>query len=276
MIFDTHAHYNLSPLRENWRTQWQKAQQLGVTDTLIASSTVADSQAAIKLAHQDSHLFAAVGIHPDEATQLESIETTLGQLKNLIKSHRSKITALGEIGLDYYWLKSDHREVAIKNQKALLVHQLELAEQFSLPLIFHVRDQVEPEEQTIGNAYWDFWEILKSFKWSHPNLNCVLHCISGPLTYAKAAVQLGCYVGVDGNITYKNANHLRQLVKQVPPNRLLVETDAPFLPPVPYRGQTCEPWMISDTVAYLENELGVNPDQLYDNAIRFFNISRPE
>lgn len=273
MIFDTHAHYNLSPLLEVWPSQWQRAREAGVSDTLIASSTLQDSQEAIHIARQDPHLYAAAGIHPDEAAHLDSIEVSLHQLQAMIKTHRSEIAALGEIGLDYYWLKDEsHRAAAVATQQKLLVAQLELAQDFQLPIMLHVRDQETPETETPGNAYWDLLTILQSAITRNQSLNCVLHCISGPANYVKAAVKLGCYIGVDGNVTYKNATHLRDLIKLVPTDRLLVETDAPYLPPIPYRGRSCEPWMISLTVDFLEAELSVNRQQLYQNAINFLKI----
>jgi len=248
MIIDTHVHYNLSPLLENWQSHLKTAKKHGVTQSIVVGTDLASSQLAIDIAEQDPHLFATVGIHPHEMNHL--VETRLiASLQDLIKNNLAKIVAIGEIGLDYHYQKNNH-------QRQLFISQIKLANEFNLPLSIHVRD-----------AYDDALEILQQHP---PASEFVLHCFSGDEHYVQEAIKLGAYFGVDGNITYKNAQKLRDLLKLIPPDKVLLETDAPYLPPEPHRGKTCEPWMISATAQYLKDNFGISEAQLAINSKNCF------
>jgi len=260
MIFDTQCHYNLDPLfseEGGWKLHWQKAQAHGVTKSVVVGTTVESSKVAIKIAEEDENLFASIGVHPNEADE----EIDIDKLTSLL-SHK-KVVAVGETGLDYFRMstESDSLEVKRKQQVALVIHT-QLSTKKQLPLILHVRDQ-ETE------AYFDTLRILEEQKFDQP---FILHCVSGPLAYVQKAVGMDAYIGLAGNVTYKNADRLREIAKVVPSNRLIVETDAPFLPPMPHRGKQCEPWMISLTVEYLESELHIDRQQLYQNAMEVFRL----
>ncbi len=268
-LFDTHCHYNLEPLWPDWRSHWQAAQTKGIHHSVVIGTSVSASQRAIEIASDEPELWAAVGIHPEVYQSLiedpESVSaddhdfTVLTQLATA-----PKVVAIGECGLDYFRLPDDEgMAMTIKaRQQAGFIQHIKLADQLELPMVIHVRD-------TGDSAYWQVLRLLKEHK--HSEVPFVLHCISGPLDYVKAALEMGAYIGVAGNVTYKNADHIRSLVKTTPADRLLLETDAPFLPPVPHRGKPCEPWMVSLTAEFLHQELGIDPTQLTENAKKVFS-----
>jgi TatD DNase family protein len=246
-IIDTHVHYNMSPLFEDWQSHWQKAQERGVVQSVIAGSNLVDSQVAVEIANQAEGLWALVGVHPSEVDS-EDVSPTLSRLSELLAN--KKVLGVGEIGLDYYWLRPEEREQQIPLQKKWFTTQLELAREHDGWVCLHVRDRDLPQEPTPGNAYWDTWEIMSQYDWSKQPF--ILHCVSGPLTYIAKMLGLGAYLGFDGNITYPKAQELRAILDVTLKERILLETDAPYLPPQPYRGQICEPWMISETAKWVE------------------------
>lgn len=260
MIFDTHCHYNLSPLYDNWQEHWQKAQAHGVKKALVPGTSIETSRRAVEIAREDEHLYAAIGIHPHEYNKISAAD-----LPTYIYEHAAslsmmrdnkKVIAIGETGLDYYRLKTKERERAIHNQQEAFKMHVQLANEFEKILIIHARDEGD-------QAYQDILKIIKAnYQFKKP---FILHCVSGPKEYIKEMMELGAYVGVGGNVTYPNADKLREIIKIVPQDKLLLETDAPFLPPQEFRGQTCEPWMISKTAEYLEKELEINPEQVAQN-----------
>lgn len=262
-IFDTHCHYNLEPLTHEWPTYWQQAQAAGVIGAVVVGTDAQSSRRACHIAAADPRLRAAVGIHPTEAGLLEQ-PLTRTALRSLFDTLRQTgpIAALGETGLDYYRLAGDAASSAaqITNQKAALRAHLGLAAETGLPVIIHVRDKAE-------FAYQDVIEILREYQLKTP---IILHCFSGPDWYLAAALALDCYISFAGNITYPSAAPLRQSLTRVPADRLLVETDAPFLPPQTHRGQTCAPAFINETVSYLTQKLALDPQQLLHNAQRIF------
>jgi TatD DNase family protein len=250
----------MSPLYENWQEHWQKAQDRGVVASIVVGTNIETSKRAVEIAAVDKNLYAAVGVHPYVYTSIEArdLPTQLiahqSVLAMLLKQH--PIVAIGETGLDYFRLTEETREVAIRNQQQALVMHINLANEFEKLLILHVRDK---EEQ----AYWDTLKLIKEhYQFKKP---FILHCVSGPKKYIEEALELGAYVGVAGNVTYPSADAIRELVAMVPKDRLLSETDAPFLPPKAYRGKQCEPWMIAETVEFLQAQLKKDPEQLFLN-----------
>jgi len=273
MIFDSHCHYNLEPLFSEvggWKSYWQTAQDHGIRSAVVVGTNHETSQRADSIAQQDPQLYATLGIHPSEyqekfeeyATDPSSIEAEIFSLAQL-KSH--KVVAIGETGLDYFRLPADTTQaLQIKElQKKGFTAQIQLADELDLPLIIHVRDTDE-------EAYFQVLSLLEQHK--HRTRPFILHCISGPMSYIQAAVKMGAYFGVAGNVTYINAEHIRNLVKVIPPERLLLETDAPFLPPREFRGKTCEPWMICKTAEALEQQLAIPSDILYQNTLKVFSL----
>lgn len=265
MIFDTHCHYNLPPLAESWQAHWQKAQAKGVSKSVVVGTSMTTSQLATQIAESDQNLWAAVAIHPIEFLS-SSNNNFVSALATLLPN--KKIIAIGETGLDYYHLQRDtqfseeRKHEVIAAQKKSLSDHIALAQRFKLPLILHVRDVGE-------HAYWDTLELLEK---EHYAGKFVLHCVSGPTAYVQKALSMGGYISAAGNITYKNADHIRDMVRFAPKERILVETDAPYLPPQEFRGQECEPWMIAKTSDFLDQELGIPSEVTWQNAHTFFGL----
>ncbi len=256
MIIDTHCHYNLDPLYKNWQQHWQKAQESGVKKAVVVGVNFESSSISVHLT-QEKNVYAAVGYHPDEYND-EEVQKDYTQLSLLAEN--KKVAAIGETGLDYFRLTEDNRKKIIAAQQTAFRKHIHLAQEHELPLIIHARDKNE-------TAYWDILRILGEEKYTYP---FILHCVSGPLAYIQKALGMGAYLGMAGNVTYKNAEHLRDIVRSAPIERLLLETDAPFLPPQEFRGKTCEPWMISKTAAFVEHELRIKQEQIYSNTVEFF------
>ena len=217
---DSHTHLNAGKFRSDLVETVARAKEAGVTRLINMGDTMASSARCVAIAHAFSACFAAVGIHPEEA--YEMTEADDARLADWTKD--DKVVAIGEIGLDYYWEKDPEKRDL---QKRIFVRQLALARSLDLPVCIHDRD-----------AHGDMLEILKKEgKGNHG----VLHCYAGSLEMAKELVKMGWYLGVDGPLTFKNAAKLPAVVKAIPLEHILIETDAPYMAPVPMRGKRNEP-----------------------------------
>ena len=197
-----------------------RARAAGVRRCINMGDTLESSKKAVELAHAYEGLFAGVGIHPEEAHELTADDDA--QLAKWAEDE--KTVCIGEIGLDYYWVKDEPtREL----QRRIFIHQLDLARQLHLPVCIHDRD-----------AHADTLAILKKEGQGIPT---VLHCYSGSVEMAREFLKIGCYLGTDGPLTFKNASKLLNVIREMPLDRLLVETDAPYMAPVPMRGKRNEP-----------------------------------
>jgi TatD DNase family protein len=235
-LTDTHAHLYFDKFDKDLDAVLARAAEAGVTRILIPGITRETSLAAVKLAQSHPMLFAAIGIHPTDAPEWD--DETENELRKIAK--RPKIVAIGEIGLDYYWQRAPH-----DLQKEILAKQLSLAEELNLPVVLHLR---EKDDAPAGNCAADLLGMLE--KWqtslksrSHPLAKCpgVLHSFSGTREIAQKAIQLGFMIGVTGPVTFKKAEARREMLASIPPENLLIETDAPFLAPQPKRGKRNEP-----------------------------------
>ena len=269
MIIDTHVHYNLEPLSLDWKTYWKHAQEVGIEKSIVVGTDSQTSKVAVEISQQEKNLYAAVGIHPDECADSSTNDLHITTLKNLLNQNtHKKIVAVGECGLDYYRLPADQQEQKVikQNQKIMFKHQIELARQYDVPVIIHCRDIHE-------HAYNDVLSIVKVY----PGTRFILHCMSGSQEYLKEAVALGGNISFAGNLTYKNAEALRDLAKNTPKNRILLETDAPFLSPQSKRGKTNEPAFIIETARELGKVLGISQQQCEKlttaNAERVFHLN---
>lgn len=256
-VVDTHCHYNLEPIYENWRVHWEMAQARGVIASWIPGTNLETSRRSWEIAQQDPNLWSLIGVHPGEVEEETlSPEEIADQLREILAQDRQfslpRIIGIGEIGLDYFRLESDTAETVKARQMELVSALLALAKEFDLFVTLHVRDKEVPEEKTFGNAYWDVVELVEKAQLSQP---CILHCASGPLAYVDQMLTLGAYVSFAGNITYGNAQAIREIWKRVPADRRFVETDVPFLPPQGWRGKVCEPWMVVETAKWIESNL---------------------
>jgi len=229
---DTHCHLNHEQLLPDWETVLFRAHQAGVERLILIGYDLPSSERAVRLAEQSSALWAAVGIHPHDATRCTP--EALTRLREL--SQHPRVVAIGEIGLDFY-----HDLSPREAQYDALHAQLTLAQEQGLPVVIHCREAYDP-----------LLDVLKQY----PRVRGVLHCFSGTKAHAERGLAMGYYLGIGGIITFKNAEALRAVVQTVPRDRLLLETDAPYLAPHPYRGERNEPAylpLIAQTVANLWN-----------------------
>jgi TatD DNase family protein len=288
MIIDTHCHYNLDPLWEDWNAHWIQAQNHGVGASIVVGTTKETSAQAITIAQQQPRLFAAIGYHPsyyqeyiEELVRIKSwplspnklhqkVTTDLTELQDMFDP--TTVVALGETGLDYFRLPKDttQQQVIKQLQQQALTEHLKLASKYQVSVILHVRDQQVPEVPTPGNAYWDTLDLVRAHLTQGNQLLFILHCVSGPLSYVHTMVELGGYIGIAGNVTYPSANHIRTLVTSVPTSKLLLETDAPYLPPQSSRGKTCQPYLISETAQFVYQLTNTTPEQLITNTYTLF------
>ena len=258
ILTDTHCHLDLEKFDSDREAVLDRASQAGVVHIMIPGITLESSRRVVKLVSSHPMLHAAIGVHPTEASSWN--DQTLNDLKILASSPFGKSNtasssplALGEIGLDYYWNTSPH-----DLQKTILRLQLDLAAELGLPVILHMREARDADREECAG---DLMEILSdwvaglsSAKSPLAHRPGVMHSFSGSLETAGAAIQLGFYIGVTGPVTFENARSRQALLAALPLERLLIETDAPFLAPHPYRGKRNEPAyvrLIADKIATL-------------------------
>lgn len=213
-IFDSHAHYDDESFDEDRQFVIGDIQEKGVVGVLNCGASLEGARDSVKLADKYDFIYAAVGIHPSYADVVDN--KTINELEEL--SENPKVRAIGEIGLDYYWEENPSRDI----QKDAFRLQMKLAEKLNLPVVIHDRD-----------AHADTLEILKEF----PKVTGVIHCFSGSVEFARECLKLGYYIGFTGVVTFKNARKIVDVAKEVPLDRILVETDCPYMAPVPYRGK---------------------------------------
>ncbi|MFH0702624.1 MAG: TatD family hydrolase [bacterium] len=233
-LIDTHAHLDFENYQENLEQILDNAKHAKVEKIIIPGLTIKDLNKIIKLIEKYDNLYGAVALHPSEAKEWDT--NSYNQLKEYAK--HPKITAIGETGLDYYWDKS-----FVDLQKYVFKEHIRLAKELKLPLIIHDRE-----------AHEDILTILKETK--AEEAGGVMHCFSGDAEFAKECVKIGFYIALGGPITFKNAKNPKEVVKNIPLERLLLETDSPFLSPHPYRGKENDPSkikIIAEAVAQLKN-----------------------
>ena len=252
MWIDTHCHLTYPGLAEQTAAALQRAQAAGVTRLITIGTSVEDHPGVVTLTRQHAAVFGALGIHPHHAG--EAGDDYERFVENLI-AHETKVLAVGECGLDYHY---DYAPKLL--QKGVFLNQLEIARRVHKPVVLHVRE-----------AHADALAIMKDFG----DLLFVVHCFTGTPAECRGWLDLGAYVGFTGIVTYKNAPEVRESCKLVPAERLLVETDAPYLPPEPVRSQKpCEPAYVAHTGEFVAQLRGVSAEELArqttENALRIF------
>ena len=252
MLIDTHCHLFFDELKEDLSSVLKRAADLGVTKFICVGTNIEDSKESYNLALDYENIFSTAGVHPHDTEEVA--ENYIDELYNLLKN--KKVVAVGEIGLDYFKELSD-----ISVQKKIFAEQLELAQKINKPIVFHNRDSDD-----------DIINTLSEF----PNVYGVAHCFSSTYDVAKKLIDMGFYISFSGNLTFKNS-HLPDVAKRLPIDRLLVETDSPFLSPIPHRGKTNEPGrarFVADLLARLHN-LSINEvaQITTTNAKAIFNFS---
>lgn len=249
LIFDTHAHYDDERFAPYLDELLSGLKEHGVGGIITCGCDGESSKKALVLAEKYPYIYSAVGIHPGN---IES-GTSISEIKELAKHKRC--VAVGEIGLDYYWVQDNKEE-----QKKLFESQIILAKELDLPIIVHDRE-----------AHADTLDILKKYK-----PKGVVHSFSGSVEMAEELLKIGLYIGIGGVITFKNAKKLPDVVRMLPFDRLLLETDSPYLTPVPYRSKTNHSAMIyltAEKIAEIKNEATENVLKItYQNACDLFKL----
>ena len=250
MLIDTHCHLNDPAHFPDVDSEIRQAKAAGVERIVMVGVKPDEWQATIDLAERHEALSCILGWHPNYTADYQAAK--LKELEALLV--HPKVFAVGEIGLDYHWSYSP-KDV----QYQAVGDQLDLAAQLDLPVVFHARE-----------AYDDLLTILEN----RPLRPYLFHCFAGNQDQAERAARLGCYFGVDGPVTYKKADDLRKILKTLPEQRLVVETDAPYLTPVPYRGKPNKPAYVAYVASALAEVLEVSAERCAglttENAIRFF------
>ncbi len=252
-IFDTHAHYTDSAFDEDRHELLSSMPDKNVALIMQACTDIQDAQRIIALADKYDYMYGSVGIHPENIPISTAPEDAYQQLKKL--AEHKKIIAIGEIGLDYHYENYDRNA-----QIELFRMQLSLARELSMPVIVHSRDATE-----------DCMNILREFR-----PKGVMHCFSGSAETAKEVIALGMYIGFTGVLTFKNAKKALRALTVIPEDRLVLETDCPYMAPVPYRGKRCDSSMIIHTAEAAADVLGKTADEIlkltYENGLRLFEI----
>ncbi|MGN0382562.1 MAG: TatD family hydrolase [Suilimivivens sp.] len=254
MIFDTHAHYDDEAFDEDREELLWKMKEQGVEFIVNVGASITSTKKTIELVQRYPFLYGAVGIHPSETEELK--EEDMLWLKKA--SVQKDIVAIGEIGLDYYWPEPD-REI----QKKWFIRQLALASEVKLPVIIHSRDAAE-----------DTLEILK--EWDKDKTGGVIHCFSYSKEIAREYLSMGYYFGIGGVLTFKNARKLVEAVEIIPMEKILLETDCPYLAPEPYRGKRNQSGYIDFVAEKLAKLKGITKEEVLritsDNAKNFYHL----
>jgi len=271
-LTDTHCHLYWNKFDTDRAEVIHRAVQSGVARMLVPAVDLNTSHEAIRLAEEYEQVYAAVGFHP---TDLDSWNArSIENLRNLAKS-ADKIVAIGEIGLDHYWVKEEAKRAF---QREVLKAQLALAEEVSLPVVIHMREE---GDAWFGSASERLLEILSEWhvglkSKNHPLAERpgTLHSFNGTLETAQKAIAMNFYIGVTGPVTYKTADQKRQIISQLPITNLLIETDSPFLAPVPHRGKRNEPAFVGEIADKIAEVKSINKEEVAavttQNAARLF------
>ncbi|MBW6523598.1 TatD family hydrolase [Sphingomonas sp. RHCKR47] len=250
MLADSHCHLNYKGLAEDQRAVLERARARGVTAMLNISTREREWHDVLATAEREPDVWASVGIHPHEADQHPHIDTA----KLVERAAHPRVVGIGESGLDYFYDHSDR----LRQQASFRSH-IAAAREARVPLIVHTRDA---EDDTIA---------LLSEEMEQGAYTGVIHCFTASAAFADKALDLGLYISISGIVTFKNARDLQATAARLPRERLLIETDAPFLAPVPHRGKTGEPGFVADTAAFLANLRGESVADLQAYTARNFH-----
>ncbi|HZV17254.1 MAG TPA: TatD family hydrolase [Sphingobium sp.] len=258
MLVDSHCHLNYEGLVDNQPAVLARARAAGVTTMLNISTREREWDAIIGVADRESDVWASIGIHPHEADEHAHVDTA----RLVAAARHPRVIGIGETGLDYYYDHSDRAQ----QQRGFRAH-IAAARETGLPLIVHTRDA---EEDTAA--------ILRD-EMKQGSFTGVIHCFTASDAFADVALELGFYISISGIVTFKNAKALQETARRLPLDRLLVETDSPFLAPVPHRGKPCEPAFVADTARFLADLRGEELDALATatshNFFALFNKAHP-
>lgn len=255
-FFDTHAHYTAHRFASDRAALLASLPAAGVTAVVCPGDDLQSSAEACALASEYPYLFAAVGVHPEECASWSA--AALHEVRAL--AQKPKVVAIGEIGLDYYWAENPPKDLQLRAFR----DQMALAEELNLPVIVHDRE-----------AHGDTMAVVREF----PKVRGVMHCYSGAVEDAKQLVKLGWSLSFTGAVTFKNARKAPEVLAAVPLERLMIETDSPYMAPEPFRGKRCDSryvYRVAETIAAIK---GLSVEEVaaatYQNALDFFGISHP-
>ena len=249
MFTDSHCHLNYKGLVEDQAGTIARARSAGVGTMLNISTRESEWDSIVGTAETDPDIWASIGIHPHEADAHPDVDTA----KLVGKAAHPKVIAIGETGLDYYYDHSDR-----DRQRASFRAHIAASCHTGLPLIVHTRD-----------AEVDTADILAD-EMGKGAYGGVIHCFTASGAFADRALELGLYISISGIVTFKNARDLQETARRIPADRLLIETDAPFLAPVPHRGKTCEPAFVADTARFLAELRGTSVEALAETTTTNF------
>ena len=253
-LFDTHAHYDADAFDADRMEVLSSMPGQGVELILNPGCDLKSSQTAVELAERFPFVYAAVGVHPEECADWNA-EHDIPVLEALAQN--PKVRAIGEIGLDYHWPENPPREL----QQQAFHAQLELAEKLDLPVIVHDRD-----------AHHDCLDIVRA----HPNVTGVYHCYSGGVEDAKTLMKLGWMISFTGSITFKNARRALEVIDLLPMDRMMIETDSPYMSPEPFRGRRNDSGRVHLVAEAIARRKGLDPEEVaritLENGKRFFRI----
>lgn len=240
MLIDTHTHIDMENFADRFDEVMQTAKDYGVEKVVIPGVEPSGFDRIIKLCEEYPDVYGAVGVHPEELNSYN--EEAENKIKELLK--HKKIIAVGEIGLDYYWDKSQ-----VKKQKEIFERQILIAKQAQKPILVHDRE-----------AHLDSFEILK--KTNAAETGVVMHCFSGSPEFAQQCINEGFYIAIGGVVTFKNAKKVKEVAKTVPLDKLLLETDAPYMTPVPFRGKENQPAYVKFVAEEIAKLRGVSFEEI--------------
>ncbi len=258
MIFDTHAHYDDEAFEPDREELLRGMPEAGIPVVVNIGASMRGCHDTMALIDQYENVYGAVGIHPDHACELT--EEGLEELKKM--AAHDKILAIGEIGLDYYWDKSEH-EV----QKVWFGRQMELARELGLPIIVHSREAAQ-----------DTYDTMKAYH--AEEIGGVVHCFSYGPEMAELFLKMGFYIGIGGVVTFKNAKKVKEVVEKMPLDRLVLETDCPYLAPVPYRGKRNSSLLLTHVVEEIAKIRGISEEEVeritFENATKLYSKYKGE
>jgi len=267
MLVDSHAHLEGPRFDADRAEMLDRARAAGVVNILAIGSGTGPGtlDCAIRIAEQHDWIYASIGIHPHEAKL--ATESDYTELESLARHPR--VIGFGEIGLDYYY---DHSPRDV--QQRVFIRQMEIAHAVKLPIIIHCRPSDNSE-----NAWDDTLRLIHEH-WASNGLGGVLHCFTGEQKHADAALEMGFMLSFSGNVTFPKAENIRSVARAAPEDRIFIETDAPFLAPVPYRGKRNEPAFVAKTAEKVAELRGKTPDEVGSitahNFFRFFRVQTPK
>ena len=254
-IFDTHAHYDDKAFDEDRETLLDSLPEQGIARVVNVGASLASCRRTVELMDRYDYIYGAIGVHPSKTGELD--EENFGQLRRMCGAE--KCVAIGEIGLDYYW-KEPEREI----QKKWFPRQLQLAREVGLPVVIHSRD-----------AARDTVDILESEKAGE--IGGVIHCYSYTRETAKRFLDMGFYFGIGGVLTFQNARKLREAVEYIPLDRIVLETDSPYLAPVPYRGKRNSSLNLPYVAAALAQVKGISEEEArraaWENSLKLYRLN---